>query len=190
MKKSVCPQCGFKAHWRDRVCPRCGGEIEIFYSRKISRFVKFLENKGKAERTLEWGYEYRSEAEIFGWPIVHVAFGKDAETGKIITAKGIIAIGQFGVGIITIAQVGVGLLFSFGQCVAGIVAIGQVAIGLYFGLGQLATGLTVIGQIALGRYVLAQIGLGQYIWSIGRRDPEAVEHFTHLWQAVKGLMSW
>jgi hypothetical protein len=187
MKKAVCPQCGLEVRRRTAVCPRCGGKIDGSYR---SQFERVLENKGKVERNLEWGYEYRSEAEILGWPVIHVAFGKDADTGKIITAKGIIAIGQFGVGLITIAQVGVGLLFGFGQCVGGIIAVGQVAIGLYFGLGQLATGITAIGQIALGQYVLAQIGLGQHIWSTGRRDPAAVEHFTSLWQAVKGLMGW
>jgi hypothetical protein len=153
-----------------------------------SRLERLLENEGKVERNLAWGYEYRSEAEIFGWPVIHVAFGKDADTGKIITAKGIIAIGQFGVGLITIAQFGIGLLFGLGQGVAGIVAVGQFAVGLYFGLGQLATGITAVGQIALGQYVLAQLGLGQHIWSTGRRDPEAVEYFTNLWQTVRGLM--
>jgi len=188
MKKRFCPGCGFEVKRRDRVCPRCGGQIDSSYQRGKSRSGGFFENRAKTERRLAWGYEYKSEAEIFGWPVIHVAFGKDAETGKIITAKGIIAIGQFGVGLFTIAQIGVGLIFGFGQCVAGIVAVGQFALGLYFGLGQFATGLTAIGQFALGRYVLSQMGLGEYVWSMDRRDPEAVEHFTNLWQTVKGLM--
>ncbi len=198
MKKVTCPQCGFEVKRRDGVCPRCGGEmvgstdsnsnINSNINNKSTQLIKMLENKSKPDRTLAWGYEYRSEAEILGWPVIHIAFGKDAETGKVIVAKGIIAIGQFGVGLITFAQVGVGLLFGFGQCVAGIVAIGQVAIGIYFGMGQLATGLTAIGQFALGRYILAQIGFGQYVWFPDRSDPEAVEHFTNLWQTVKGFL--
>ena len=190
MKKVICSQCGFEVKKRAGVCPRCGGEMagnNDGNNNKGAQLIKMLENRSKPKRRLAWGYEYRSEAEILGWPVIHIAFGKDAETGKIIVAKGIIAIGQLGVGLITFAQMGVGLLFGFGQLVGGIVAIGQVAIGLYFGLGQLATGLTVIGQLALGRYVLTQIGFGQYVWSPDRRDPEAVEHFTVLWQSVKSF---
>ena len=189
MKKALCPQCGFELKMKDRVCPRCGGQIEKAFERGGSRLAGFFENRAKSERRLAWGYVYRSEAEILGWPVIHVAFGKDAETGKIIVAKGIIAIGQFGVGLITIAQIGVGLIFGFGQCVAGIVAVGQFALGIYFGLGQFATGLTAIGQFALGRYILSQMGLGEYVWSTKRRDPEAVEHFSNLWQNVKELMN-
>ncbi len=189
MKKVTCLQCGLKVKRWAGVCPRCGGEIvgSVDSNNKSSQLMKVLENKSRPERRLAWGYEYRSEAEILGWPVIHIAFGKDAETGKIIVAKGIIAIGQFGIGLITFAQVGVGLLFGFGQCVAGIVAIGQVAIGIYFGMGQLATGLTAIGQLALGRFILAQIGLGQYVWSPERSDPEAVAHFTNLWHVVQGF---
>ncbi len=190
MKKRFCPGCGFEVKRRDRVCPRCGVQIEEAFEKGESRLAGFFENRAKTERRLAWGYEYKSEAEIFGWPVIHVAFGKDAETGKIIVAKGIIAIGQFGVGLFTIAQIGLGLIFGLGQCVAGIVAVGQFALGIYFGLGQFATGLTAIGQFALGRYVLSQMGLGEYVWSTKRRDPEAVEHFTNLWQAVVGLMNW
>ncbi|MBN1574800.1 MAG: hypothetical protein JW984_16510 [Deltaproteobacteria bacterium] len=190
MKKALCPQCGFEVKRRDLVCPRCGGELDVLYLSRASQFIESLGEGKRTERRLAWGYEYRSEAEILGWPVIHVAFGKDAETGKIIVAKGIIAIGQFGVGLITIAQVGVGLLFGFGQCVAGIIAVGQFALGVCFGLGQFATGLTAIGQLALGRYVLTQIGIGQHVWSPTRKDPEAVEHFANLWRVVKGLMGW
>ena len=42
-----------------------------------------------------WGYEYKSKQTLFGWPLVHVAFGRDAK-GKLRVAKGVIAVGQFG----------------------------------------------------------------------------------------------
>jgi hypothetical protein len=41
-----------------------------------------------------------------------------------------------------------------------------------FGLGQIA-----IGQIAFGKYVLAQLGFGEHVWSMNRADPEAVAFF-------------
>ena len=120
-----------------------------------------------------------------GWPIIHVAFGRDAETGKMLVARGLIAVGQFGVGLVTVAQVGVGVLFGFGQCVAGIICVGQFALGALFGMGQFATGQTAIGQFALGEYVLAQIGWGKYMWTQKVKDPEAIEYFTNLWQGIR-----
>jgi hypothetical protein len=133
------------------------------------------------------GFEWKSKTEIAGWPLVHVAIGRDRETGKLLVAKGVIAIGQFGIGLITIAQFGIGILFGFGQFVGGFLAVGQLALGIYFGLGQLATGATAIGQFAFGEYVLAQIGYGKHVWSMKATDPTAVEHFTSLWNAVRTL---
>ena len=101
-----------------------------------------------------WGYEWKSEKTLWGYPLVHVAFGRD-EKGKFRVAKGIVAIGQFGIGAITIAQFGVGAIFGLGQFVMAPIAIGQFGIGLLFGLGQFATGWTAIGQIAVGNWVRA-----------------------------------
>lgn len=135
----------------------------------------------------EWkgsGFEWKSEATWYGYPLVHIAVGRDAK-GKLRVAKGIIAIGQFAIGLVTIAQFGVGILFGFGQFILGFIAIAQVALGIMFGLGQLATGYTAIGQVAIGLYALGQIGIGRYIWSPDRTDKEAVEYFQHLYQQVR-----
>ena len=96
------------------------------------------------------GYEWKSKAHIFGLPLVHVAVGRDAK-GKLRVAKGVIAIGQFGIGVITIAQFGVAGLFGIGQFMAapiaigqfagGLVAIGQFALGAFYGLGMFGTGI-------------------------------------------------
>jgi hypothetical protein len=115
-----------------------------------------------------------------------VAFGRDAR-GKYRVAKGVIAIGQFAVGLITIAQFGVGLLFGFGQFIAGFTALAQIAITVYFGVGQIATGYVAVGQIVLAHYGLAQLGWAAHLWSMDRRDPEAVEYFRQLLLVLK---SW
>jgi hypothetical protein len=141
---------------------------------------------GRVKRA--WGFEWRTKAEIFGWPLIHVAIGRDPRTLKLRVARGVIAVGQFGIGLITVAQFGFGLLFGLGQLVGGYVAVGQLALGLRFALGQFAIGLTAIGQFAIGRYVLAQIGFGTHVWSMRGRDPEAVRYFTALWTALKGLL--
>jgi len=128
----------------------------------------------------QFGFEWKSKITICGLPLAHIAFGRDAKSGKLLVAKGIIAIGQFGIGVITIAQFGVGILLGIGQFAAGIVAIAQCAVGIYFGLGQLAVGMTVIGQCAIGKYVLAQIGYGTYVYSSMQANAEALNYFKDL----------
>jgi len=167
-----CPECGAGVSEKAYSCPHCGHPIQP------------MPTSGRRWR----GYQWRSQAEILGWPLVHVAIGRDKQTGKLLAAKGVIAIGQFGIGLITIAQFGIGFLFAFGQFTGGLLAIGQVALGVYFGLGQFATGATVIGQVAIGKYVLAQIGFGEHVWSTKTKDPQAVEYFTNVWDSVKSLL--
>lgn len=132
------------------------------------------EQKGKAI-----GFEWRSQATFHGWPLVHVAFGKDAN-GKIRVAKGWIAIGQFAIGMIAFAQFGVGILFGGGQFILGLSAIAQFALAFFLGIGQFATGYYAIGQIVLAYYGIAQSGFATYLWSSHRKDPEAKEAFIHL----------
>jgi len=168
MQVQSCPQCG--GEMKNYVCPRCGYSITPPHTRVFH-------------------YEWRSKTRIFGFPLVHVAIGRNRETGRLLVAKGIIAIGQFAVGLITISQFGVGLLLGIGQLTAGFLAIGQVALGGYFGVGQLATGLTAIGQLALGKFVLAQVGIGRYVWSADSSDPVAIEYFTALWNWIKSTLA-
>jgi len=115
--------------------------------------------------------EFKSHRMWGSLPLVHYTFGKCPETGKRITARGVIAIGRFAHGMIAIGQLSLGLIaigqLSFGvvfcaaQAAFGAVSIGQAAIGLIFGAGQFATGQIAIGQIAFGSYVLAQLGWGR-----------------------------
>ena len=95
-------------------------------------------------------------------------------------AKGVIAVGQFAVGAVTVARFGVGLLFGFGQFVAGLTAIGQLAAGVLFGLGQFTSGQVAVGQFVVGVWVLAQVGFGTHVWSMARKDVEAIEYFQNL----------
>ncbi len=134
--------------------------------------------------------EFKSHASFMGLPLLHYTRGKCPETGRRIIARGVIAIGRLAAGIlaighasfgvIAIGQLGLGILLGLGQGSTGLYAVGQVALGLMFGLGQFATGQIAIGQIAFGKYVLAQFGYGDYVWSMKRRDPEAVEFFKVL----------
>ena len=131
--------------------------------------------------------EFKSHGTWMGLPLIHYTRGICPETGKRITARGVLGIGRFATGIIAIGhvsfglvaigQLGLGLLLGLGQGATGLFAIGQLAGGFLFGLGQFATGEVAIGQLAYGKYVLAQMGYGDFVWSLKRRDPAAVEYF-------------
>ncbi len=160
------PECKASISDKAPTCPQCGHPFRLYRS-----------------------FEWKSKREFKGWPLIHIAFGRDKKTGKLLVAKEIIAIGQFAIGLITIAQFGISLLFGFGQLTCGIIAVGQVAIGVYFGLGQLATGITAIGQLALGKYVLAQAGFGKYLWSTAQKSPEASAYFDNFLTSVKAFFN-
>jgi len=155
-----CEECGGKVSDKAFACPKCGHPVS---ERGYPPFVGFW-----------WfGYEWKSKAEIFGLPLVHVAIGWNMKTGRLHLAKGIIAVGQFGIGLVTVAQFGIGLLLAMGQFVGGTYAIGQFALGLVFGLGQFATGARAIGQFTYSRNILSQLNylknLAVHALSIGGR---------------------
>lgn len=129
------------------------------------------------------GVDWRSNTTWMGYPLVHVAYGRDAQ-GKRRVAKGIIAIGQFAIGGITIAQFGIAFVFGFGQFILGLSAVAQIAIAAWYGIGQFAIGYVAIGQLAAGYYVVAQVGWGRFLWTPGFQDPEAVEFFRQLGREI------
>jgi len=170
-----CPECGGSVSEKAIACPNCGYPMKPDLAPMAQPCWR--------------GYEWKSKINIFGIPLIHIAFGRDKRTGKLLVAKGIIAIGQFGIGLITLAQFGIGFLFGFGQFIAGPLVIAQFALAYYFGLGQFATGITAIGQLAFGKYVCAQFGYGEYVWSTQIKNPEAIEYFTDLWSTLKNLFN-
>lgn len=158
---AACRSCRKEVSVEAMTCPHCGAPFPA------------------RQKWGGWGYEWKSKQSLWGWPLIHVAYGRN-EQGKLRVAKGIIAIGQFAIGGITIAQFGLGAVFGLGQFVAAPIAIGQIGLGLIFGLGQLATGYVAVGQIAAGVWVRAMAGLGAHVWSMQHRAPEAVEFFRRL----------
>jgi hypothetical protein len=135
-------------------------------------------------------HEFKSNATLLGMPLIHYTYGRSPETGRRVCAKGVIAVGRLACGIvaighasfglIAIGQLAIGLILGLGQLSTGLAAVGQAAIGIAFGLGQLATGYIAIGQFAIGKYVLAQLGLGEYVLSAARQDQQAIEFFKTL----------
>src|SRR5262245_39127912 len=86
-------------------------------------------------------YEYKSGAELFGLPLIHIAQGIDPKTGTMRVAKGIIAIGNIAIGILALGGL------SFGG-----ITIGGVSIGL-FALGGLALGGVTLGGVSIGLFI-------------------------------------
>lgn len=135
---------------------------EIDYQVTPSRFgtwKRYLYTSGNLYQ------EFTSNRRIGNWPLVHIATGRSPETGKIATARGIIAIGRKAVGVLAIGQAAFGAL-AIGQAASGLVAIGQLAIGFLFGFGQFATGVLAIGQFAIGAISIGQFSIGA--WSYGQ----------------------
>ena len=94
-----------------------------------------------------WGYEYRSEAEIFGLPPIDIAQGVDPETGAPRAAKGIIAIGNMTIGVFALGGL------ALGGFALGGVTLGGVSIGALLAVGGLVVSVAyAIGGLALAPY--------------------------------------
>ena len=134
--------------------------------------------------------EFKTHLSIGGLPLVHYTYGICPQTGRRVTAHGIvavgriasgvIAIGQLALGLVAIGQLSIGLLLSIGQASFGAFCLGQLAVGLFFGAGQFATGQIAIGQFAFGANVLAQIGFGKHVVDVRGVDPVAKDFFWGL----------
>ena len=113
--------------------------------------------------------EFTSHRSFGGWPLVHVARGRSPETGKIVTARGIIAIGQKALGVLAVGQAAAGVvalgqaavgIVAVGQGAIGIIAVGQLAVGGLAGVGQFATGIAAWGQGVAAVFGKGQFGIG------------------------------
>ncbi|MGD9780640.1 MAG: zinc ribbon domain-containing protein [Kiritimatiellia bacterium] len=96
-----------------------------------------------------WGFEYKSKAELFGLPLVHVSF-KYRPNRMPVVARGVVAVGQFACGIFVLSQFGFGIVSVSQFTVAG------------FALAQFAAAYSLIAQI--GVYV--REGHGQIVKSL------------------------
>lgn len=172
MALKSCRECGKEVSTQAQACPNCGAPYPV-------------------EKTWKgyYGINWKSRTTIFRIPLVHVAIGFDAKRRPFV-ARGIIAIGQFGVGVITVAQFGIGLLFGLGQFILGFTALAQFAIAGLIGIGQIATGILAIGQYVVGIYGLCQGGFAKYMWSPQRTDVEAVAMFSTIYERLQQMLGF
>jgi RNA polymerase subunit RPABC4/transcription elongation factor Spt4 len=113
-----CRECRHQVSEQAFACPQCGAPFPA------------------REKWNGFGFEYKSEASIAGWPLLHISFKYRADRRPVV-ARGIIAIGQFGYGVVCIAQFGVGLVSIAQFTVAG------------FALAQFAVAWSLIAQFGL-----------------------------------------
>jgi len=86
---------------------------------------------------------------FFGIPLLHISF-KYSKNRRPVVAKGIIAIGQFGIGVVNISQIGIGFF-----------SLGQITIA-YYALAQIAFAYNLIAQVG----VFIESGVGQAVWKL------------------------
>ena len=125
-----CRECSKEISESALVCPHCGAP------------------KPANEKWDGYGFEYKSKLQFFGIPLLHISF--KYRNKRPVVAKGIIAIGQFGIGIINISQVGIGFF-----------SLSQVTIA-YYALAQVAFANTLMCQIG----IFIESGVGQAVWKL------------------------
>lgn len=121
-----CRECQHTVSDQAMTCPQCGAPFPA------------------QERWDGWGFEFKSEATIFGLPWLHISF-KYRANRRPVPAKGVFAIGQFACGIFTLSQFGIGLVsvsqftiagFALAQFAAAYSLIAQFGLYLHEGHGQ------------------------------------------------------
>jgi hypothetical protein len=121
-----CRECQHTVSDQAMTCPQCGAPFPA------------------QEKWDGWGFEFKSEATIFGLPWLHISF-KYRANRRPVPAKGVFAIGQFACGIFTLSQFGIGLVsvsqftiagFALAQFAAAYSLIAQFGLYLHEGHGQ------------------------------------------------------
>jgi len=119
-----------------------------------------------------FGYEYRSQTEVLGWPLLHIAQGVNPQTGLPRVARGVIAVGDVAIGLVAVGGFSLGGL-AFGGFSLGLAAIGGIALG-GISLGGISLGLWLaVGGVALSLlYAVGGVAIGSHVISAMGADPE------------------
>ncbi len=140
---------------------------------------------------------WRTRATFLGLPLVHVEKHSLAATGRLVVAKGWLAVGDVACGGIAMGGVATGGV-ALGGVAAGVVSMAGMAVGLLVGIGGLAAGWLGIGGMALGYAAAGGVAVGVYacggtafggaVIRASGTDPGAYEWFSeHLPWILQGF---
>jgi hypothetical protein len=134
------------------------------------------------------GFEYRSEQELFGWPLIHITKGYDPKTGNRLVSKGVIAIGESAIGLVAIGGFALGVI-AIGGMGIGVIALGGLAIGV-IAIGGMAIGATAaVGGLAFSlMYAVGVMAHAKYVISPFRMDWEVIDHLRQLWSGIRQIL--
>lgn len=126
-----------------------------------------------------YGYEWKTETEIFGWPLIHIAQGYDPQTGLPRVAKGVIAIGDVAIGGLAVGGAAIGGV-TLGGFSLGFFSVGGLAIGIILGLGGGAFGgLLAFGGMAVSLgYAMGGLALAPHFLGGNGGDPNFLRTLT------------
>lgn len=132
-----------------------------------------------------WNYEYKSETELFGLPLIHIAQGVDPKTGAPRVAKGIIAIGNIAIGVFAVGGLALGG-FTLGGASIGLFALGGFALGGVTLGGISIAALLALGGFALsGMYAIGGLALAPHFIGGNGADPEFLRLLENLFPGFK-----
>jgi hypothetical protein len=118
-----------------------------------------------------YGYEYKSEAQLFGLPLVHIASGYDPQTMRPRVAKGILAIGNVAIGVFALGGLALGGI-TFGGASLGVFAVGGLAVGGFaLGGGALGLFLALGGMAVSTMYAVGGLALAPHFIGGNGVDP-------------------
>ena len=174
--------CLSNTHWLDALTPPLEAHLARLtdtVSRLLGNEISHPDVPSSARPKLETGqsesaFEYRSEWELFGVPLVHIAFGLPLLNGRKPSARGyvaigdsprgLIAIGSFAIGGIALGAFPVGL-FSIGFLPIGVFSAGAVALGLIGSYGVFAIAPAAFGWLAVGYHGGGVNVFAAQVWS-------------------------
>ena len=134
------------------------------------------------------GFEYRSEMEILGWPLVHITKGYDPKTGNLLVSKGVVAIGEIAIGVLAVGGFALGGLAVGGMAV-GAIALGGLAIGVLSAGGIALGGFAAAGAVSYSLvYAIGVFAHAQYVISPFRLDREIFELLERFWSGIRQIL--